>query len=110
MPDADKPSDYEKLRKPVEEGPGSPDGLPEVDVHQQEGCARLRGGGCVRDPEIRLRPSAPAAPGGTVGLAFFREQGVLYPELCYVTSRAVGFLVSIYWVAGVALGEEGTWY
>jgi hypothetical protein len=45
-----------------------------------------------------------------VGLAFFREQGVLYPELCYVTSRAVGFLVSIYWIAGVVLGEEGTWY
>lgn len=43
-------------------------------------------------------------------VAFSREQSLLCPELCYVTSLAVGFLVSIYRIAGVAIGEEGTWY
>lgn len=33
-------------------------------------------------------------------LDFFRSQGVIYPELCFRTSSAVGFSVSIYAMGG----------
>jgi hypothetical protein len=42
-------------------------------------------------------------------LEFFRDQGVAYPELCFLTSTAVGFPVSIYWL-GAGPSAKGAKY
>ena len=67
MPDPNKPNDYEKLMKPVEEGPGSADGLPDLEVHHRQACARHRGDGCDCDPDLNSaaeRISSAAGPAG----------------------------------------------
>jgi hypothetical protein len=89
MPDPSTPNDYAKLMKPVEEGPGLPDGLPQVEVQHDEGCARHRSGGCDCDPKIKLRAPAQTTPAGIPDVAFFREQGVLYPELWCPSGKSV---------------------
>lgn len=43
-------------------------------------------------------------------LEFFRNQGVAYPELCFLVSSAVGFPASIYWIGTGGLGAKGTQY
>jgi hypothetical protein len=43
MPGRDRPTDYDKLMKPLGDGAGLPDGLPAVALHQ-DGCGRDRGG------------------------------------------------------------------
>ena len=57
-----------------------------------------------------LPAGLPASNTKTVDVAFFREQGLLCPALCYATSLAVGFVVSIYRIAGAILAEDGEWY
>ena len=43
-------------------------------------------------------------------LDFFRRQGVMCPELCFLLSSAVGFPVSIYWMGTGGPGKKGTQY
>ena len=43
-------------------------------------------------------------------LEFFRSQNVLYPELCFLTSSAVGFPISIYWIGAEVFGAKGDQY
>jgi hypothetical protein len=43
-------------------------------------------------------------------LDFFRNQGVAYPELCFLVSSAVGFPVSIYWIGLGGPNAKSTQY
>jgi hypothetical protein len=40
-----------------------------------------------------------------VNLDFFRRAGVIYPELCYITSVAVGFPVAVYQLSAGAVAK-----
>lgn len=45
-----------------------------------------------------------------IKLSFFRKQQALHPELCFITSCAVGFHATVYWTSRLILDSEKDQY